>query len=61
MRLLLVALLLLGAAADKPSPAGPQKGAPAHPAPRKKKHNLPPPSHPPAEAPRSEKTKTAMA
>ena len=60
MRLLLVALLLLGAAADKPSPAGPQKGAPSRPAP-KKKRTMPPPSHPPAEAPRNDKTKTAMA
>ena len=60
MRLLLVALLLLGAAADKPSPAGPQKGAPSHPAPKKKKRTAPLP-HPPAEAPRADKQKTAMA
>ena len=56
MRVLLVALFLLAAGAEKPAPA-PEKGAPAQP---KKRRTVPTP-HPPAGPMRPEKDKTAMA
>jgi hypothetical protein len=56
MRVLLLALFLLAAGAEKPAPA-PEKGAPAQP---KKRRTVPTP-HPPAGPVRPEKAKTAMA
>jgi len=56
MPVLLVALFLLAAGAEKPAPA-PEKGAPAQP---KKRRTVPTP-HPPAGPMRPEKDKTAMA
>jgi len=56
MRFLLVALLLLAAAGEKPAPAQ-QKGAPSQP----KKRRTAPTPHPPAGPTRAEKAKTAMA
>ena len=56
MRVLLLALFLLAAGAEKPAPA-PEKGVPAQP---KKRRTVPTP-HPPAGPIRPEKAKTAMA
>ena len=58
MRFLLVALCLLAAAAEKPAPAAPQKGAPAQ---QKKRRSAPTPHQPATPMRTTEKAKTAMA